>query len=193
MQLGRAADELAVQRVLHQALDQTVTVFCILLLTTRPDRAAGRLAGARSLVSALIRSRPSSRRLLLLARSAAASSAARCLRTLPNWSGFARLAGGALHAQIELLAAQLQQLVAELASRRTSSRSSLALPSAAPVRFTNEVCTESFAAARRNASRAIVLGHALHLVEHLAGLHRARPSTRRCPCRCPCALRAASW
>ena len=93
------------------------------------------------------------------------------LRTLLNWSGFGGLAGGALHAQGELLLAQLQQLVRQLGGRLRCA--ALWRSISAPAVFTNEVDTESFEPARRNASRAVDLVHAFHLEQHLAGLHLA--------------------
>src|ERR1700720_3268942 len=62
------------------------------------------------------------------------------------------LAGGARHAQIELLAAQLEQLLSESLWRLRTQILGLHVRT---WRLTNAVDTDSFADARRNASRAI--------------------------------------
>src|SRR5262249_1930417 len=65
--------------------------------------------------------------------------------------GLRRLASGALHAQGKLLLAHLQQLIRQLGGRLRPQLFPFHQPTCL---FTNEVETESFEPARRNASRA---------------------------------------
>src|SRR3546814_2989644 len=63
------------------------------------------------------------------------------------------LAGTLLHAQVELLLAQVQQMLVQLVGRLVVD---IFAGHHITARVTNWVCTESLAAARRNASRAVV-------------------------------------
>src|SRR5690606_27733935 len=66
--------------------------------------------------------------------------------------GLGKLAGGLLHAQGELLLVQLEQVALELFGRLPAEFLDVHQRT---VRVTNWVVTESLAAARRNASRAV--------------------------------------
>src|SRR5690348_13961649 len=140
VQLGRPADDLAQQAVLHLALDQDGDRLVHLVA----DDAA--LEGARLLLVVAHVGGP----LLLRAEHAlrsgdVAPDAAQLVR-------LAELAGALLHAQVELLLAQVQQMLLQLVGRLGVQ---IVGGHHITARVTNWVCTESLAAARRNASRAV--------------------------------------
>src|SRR5829696_7275015 len=69
--------------------------------------------------------------------------------------GLRELAGSALHAQVELLLAELEQVIVEILARLGLEIFQF---HHSTVRLTKAVWTESFAAARRKASRAVASG-----------------------------------
>src|SRR5690606_16833716 len=119
-----------------------VTVFCILLLITRPSI-------VRCFLSVSV----------MTSASILVGQQRLDLRDLaPNTLHLMRLgelAGAPLHAQVELLLAQVQQLGIQLFSRFLSKFLEFHQRT---VRLTKAVWTESLAAARRNASRAVSSG-----------------------------------
>src|SRR6516162_3489796 len=150
----------------------TAIVFCILWLTTRPvsvrapfASAAGAgccgcaeagAAAASAAASAAAAGGGGALPLLLPQRRLDARNVAPRIAEL---GGLGLLAGGTLHAQRELLLAQFHQLLAQL-RRRQLAQLLAVLPQLSDLhqrtcRFTNEVDTESFEPARRNASRAV--------------------------------------
>ena len=172
-------------------------VLSILLLTTLPvskrwpgASAVGVLARAFSAVGFVVDITP-----YLRARARWASTVftrAMFLRTFANWSGFAAWPVARCHAQIELLLAQLQQLLAEL-GRAPCLRRLLLRLHARTCRFTNAVDTESFAQASRNASRAISSLTPSISNSTLPGCTLRDPVLDVALAASPCALRAASW
>ena len=162
----------------------TVTVFFILSLTTRPVSVRWFLAGGRLFRRSFAHFAAFSFRTV---RTRAMSR-----RTFFDLAGVGELLRRDLHAQAELRLEQLVQLLLQLVAAlgpqftRFHGLSDPACAARTMVRI------GSFAAASANASLRQRLVHAVHLVEHLAGLDLGTRSTPDCPCRCPCGLRPAS-
>src|SRR5690348_1060834 len=145
MQLGRTADDLAEQPMLDLALDQHGDRLVHLVAG---DAA---LEGTRLLLFLNLSVAHVGRPLLL-----AAEHEFRAGDVTPNAAKLVRLgelAGTLLHAQVELLLAQVQQMLVQLVGRLVVD---IFAGHHITARVTNWVCTESLAAARRNASRAVV-------------------------------------
>src|SRR5262245_1880508 len=142
------ANELAVGRVLDQALDRHGDALLHLVADDatdrRPMRGFIRAVWAHDLYS-----------LLLHALALQGLQARDRLAHFAVLVGLCAVAGSGLHAQVELLAAQLQQLLGELGVGFLAERFSLFLDLHQPgCRSTKVVLSGSFAAASVNASRA---------------------------------------
>ena len=167
-----ALDVLAVERVLDLALDQTVTVFCILLLTTRFDRALNRIGLAH--VGRLL---VPPRRVLMRAISPDLP---------PHGSGSAD--PNPSHAQVELFPRRSSSWAERSAG--DLPRNSLILisaPSWSKGGLHRELATQG---AKRLQARP---RHALDFIEHAARLDRRDPEFDGASCPCPYVLRWASW
>src|SRR5690606_10102202 len=137
---GRATDVLAVQRVLDLALDKD------------GDRLVHLVADHAALDRALLFiSIVHGRLLLLLAKQRV--DASNFAAHAAGLVGPGQLAGCLLHAEREALLLQIKQVGLQLS--RGLAAQFLGRSHQRTVRVTNWVVTESFAAARRNASRAI--------------------------------------
>src|SRR6185437_2091465 len=141
VQLGRPAHDLAQQAMLHLALDQDGDRLVHLVA----DDAA--LEGARLLLVVAHLGAP------LLLRAEHELRAGDVTPDAAQLMRLAELAGTLLHAQVELLLAQVQQVRLQLVGRLGCQ---IFDGHHITARVTNWVCTESLAAARRNASRADV-------------------------------------
>src|SRR5690349_16833149 len=140
VQLGRAPDDLAQQAMLHLALDQDGDRLVHLVAddaTLEGTRLIGNVAhvGGPLLLRAEHEFRAGD----------VAPDAAQLMR-------LGKLAAALLHAQIELLLAQVEQMLLQLVGRLGIQ---IIGGHHITARVTNWVCTESLAAARRNASRAV--------------------------------------